>query len=737
MLALFSATLFLAAALLFSVEPMVGKFVLPLLGGSPQVWVTSVLFFQVALLAGYAWAHVAGTRLGRRTQIAVQVLVLAAALLVLPLGPPDRLPPAHSAHPVLWLLGLLLITVGPPFFAGAALGPLVQRWLSRSRNPRASDPYVLFAASNAGSLAGLLLYPLVVEPSLSLRDQGRVWSAAFAALLALTAACGVAAWRARAPAPAEEEEEGEEAQPEPEVPPPSWRTRGRWLALSAVPASLMLGTTSYITRDLAPVPLLWVLPLAAYLLTLVISFAPGVDPSRLVRVARLVFPGVAVLVVYTLAAGSQRPLWFLLPLHLLGLLAAALLCHARLAADRPPPARLTEFYLWVALGGALGGVVNAVLAPLILPGLAEYPAALVAALALRPPAPSLRPGLLETLFKDRRPTQAMDVVVPALLGVAVAVALLTERSSATDSFNGRSIVFGLAVGLAVNLVRRPTRFALAMAAILLASLVGGTKGETELARDRSFFGIYRVVSVDGFHRLYDGTTLHGSERLAAPEEATSYYSPPGPFGQAMRALPAATKRTAAIVGLGTGALACYAPPGGAWTFVEIDPVVVRLARDPKLFSYLRLCPPAGVVVGDGRLALRDRAAARYGLIVLDAFSSDAIPVHLVTEQALELYLHRLRPGGALMFNLSNRYVDLEPVLGRLAGALHLGCVAQRQQVSGVVATRRGYATAAWAVLAPDPATLGGLRTDPRWHACRSGPLWTDGYSSVLGIMRWG
>ncbi|MEA2430674.1 MAG: hypothetical protein QOI19_1147, partial [Thermoleophilaceae bacterium] len=547
MTALYSLALFVGAALLFALEPMVGKFLLPPLGSTPSVWNTTVLFFQATLLAGYLYSHLVRRKI-------IHLVVLAIGVVSLPIAVASNLTP--SSHPVLWLFGLLAITAGLPFFALAANGPMLQRWYG------GSDPYFLFAASNAGSFVGLLAYPLVIEPNLTLHDQGRWWGIGYGVAAVLVLLCAVAARRT-------------EPETAADAPPPDWRRRLVWLALAAVPSSLMLGVTTYATRDLTPFPLLWVLPLAIYLLTFVVAFAPRARPERLVRWSRIALPGIAIVVVYTLAIGSERPLWLLLPLHLLGLAAAALMCHARLAADRPAAAHVTEFYVWVGLGGVLGGVFNALLAPVIFPGLVEYPLAIVAACLLRPKPRTTRPALLEFFFRDPRPTKAMDAVVPVLLGTAVLIAL--ELGS--KSFNARSVVIGLACGLALNLSKRPLRFGLGLGAILVAVALAGTH---TLERSRSFFGIYKVVQDGSQHLLYDGTTVHGLQRVGSAEPL-EYYSRAGPAGQAFAAL---HPRSVGAIGLGAGAIACY----GHVTFFEIDPEVVRIARDPRLFTYLRDCP---------------------------------------------------------------------------------------------------------------------------------------------------
>ncbi|MDQ6749422.1 MAG: hypothetical protein M3Z33_01500, partial [Actinomycetota bacterium] len=558
MTVLYSFALLVSAALLFLLEPMVGKFVLPLLGSAPEVWPTTVLFFQAALLAGYAFAHLT-SRLPARRQAVLQLALLAVAVAALPIGVPHASPP-RSEHPIFWLVALLATTAGLPFFVLAALGPMLQRWLAGTRHRAARDPYFLFAASNGGSLLGLLAYPLLLEPQLSLGAQGIAWSIGYGLAGMLVIASAVALWLQPRERGAQTVVERERV---------DWRRRLRWLALAAVPSSLVLGTTTYLTRDVSPIPLLWVAPLALYLLTFVIAFSPWTNAGRLVVLGRRLVPVAAILVTYTLVIRAQGPLAVLLALHLVGLVSAGLLCHGRLAADRPGTGRLTEFYLWVALGGALGGAFNAVISPLIFPGLVEYPLAIVAACLLRPAPPKTRPDLLEFFLDDARPTRWMDVVVPVLMGAAVAAALLATGGSSPV----QSAVVGVACGLALNLSRRPLRFGLAIGAIFLAGAIAAVHGGGVLDRERSFFGIYRVVASEHGrkHELYSGTTLHGAQRAAGARrpDALSYYGRSGPAGQAFAELPpAATSRVAAI-GLGAGSLACLQRPGAQLTFFEV------------------------------------------------------------------------------------------------------------------------------------------------------------------------
>jgi len=754
LIVLYAATLFLSAGLVFLLEPMMGRVLLPVLGGAPAVWITTQLFFQVALLGGYAYGHLIGARLTPRRQTGLHLGLLALGLVVLPIG----VHPGGSetiAHPVAWILGLLAVTVGLPFALISASGPLLGRWIAGTRHRAAADPYFLYAASNVGSLVGLLAYPIVLEPLLTLRMQAQVWAWGYRALLVFVAGCAVLVWRSPSgplrrsertadrpgDAPADRDRRPGEATAGAWPGPLTWARRARWLALAMVPSSFMLGTTTFVTRDLAPVPLLWVIPLGLYLASLVIAFAPGVDGARLVGVTRLVLPGLVIALVYTMTIGSQRPLWFLLALHAVALVVAALMCHGALAADRPAAVQLTEFYLWVALGGALGGVFNALLAPEVFKSLVEYPVAIVAACLLRPPGRRPRPGLLDMLGADPRLGRVIDVTLPAAFGLALAAVLRATQASGAADVTRRSLVIGFAAGLSVNFARRPLRFALAVAVIFLAGSVGGGVGT--LVRERTFFGIYQVrADRAGYHELYDGSTLHGVERMGAagPPAPLSYYNRPGPVGQVFAALPdpALAARTA-VVGLGTGAMACYSRPGQQWTFYEIDPAIVRIARDPRLFTYLRDCPGRfAVIVGDARRSLASGAATPYGIIALDAFSSDAIPVHLLTRQALGLYLQRLAPHGVLLFHISNRYLDLRPELGALALGQGLTCRVEHSVLRPAQVDER-YDESTWVAMARHPADLGSTALDPRWASCpgRAGEAWSDDRSSLLDLLKLG
>jgi len=747
---LFTVTLFVSAGLVFLIQPMFAKFILPLFGSTPSVWNVSMVFFQTALLGAYLYAHVSTRRLGVRRQAALHMALLALGLLALPIGVPALAPPADSS-PLPHLLGLLALTVGLPFFVVSTTAPLLQRWLADTDHPAAADPYFLYRASNLGSVLGLLAYPLALERGLRLGEQGRLWSAGYVVLAALVAVCGVVVWRSRAapgdnetaappvvgsmPAVAAAIESGGPAAAPRALTAPSTARRLRWVALAFVPSSLMLATTTFLTTDIAPIPLLWVVPLSLYLLSFTIVFSPGRHALGLHRWMVPALPGLAVVIAIGLLVGARDPLWLVMLVHLAAFFVAAMVCHGELARDRPVATSLTGFYLLVALGGALGGAFTAIIAPAVFDSVLEYPLAVVlACLCLPGRAPRIAPGRFARRLDFALPLAVGAVAVIALALVSLGgdfVSLGGEETNETE----RVLAMSVAAGIALTFARRPLRFGLAVGAIVAAGLLPIGAAENVIYRDRSFFGAYRVVASQGgsVHELVDGTTTHGIQDLAPGRslELLSYYRRDGPIGQLMYTLsPAITTRTA-IVGLGAGTMACYARPGDRWTFYEIDPAVERIARDPRLFTYLRDCPGRyDVVLGDARLSLSRAADRRYGLIVLDAFTSDAIPTHLLTREALALYRSRLRAGGVLAFHISNNYLALEPVVDKLARDAGLACVAQQGVESD------------WVAMAQRKTDFGATAVDWRWHECPGAPdsaVWTDDFSNLVEALdlHWG
>lgn len=673
LLAPFILALLVSSSLLFLVQPMVAKMFLPLLGGVPAVWTTAILFFQVTLLAGYVYAHFAVNRLGPRRQSLVQLALVLVPLAVLPIGLPHGSSPPADSNPIPWLLGVLVLAAGLPVFVVSSSGPVLQRWFAATRHGGARDPYFLFAASNLGSLLGLLAYPLLVERTMSLHDQARLWTAGYVVLIALTAASAFALWRR---AGVEQIADGADEAP------PDRRRRLRWVVLAFVPSSLMLGVTAQITSEIAPIPLLWVVGLAFYLLTLVVAFTLRSRPPR------ALVNSLPVLVVAVVVLTFLRPthLPWVLVLHLATFVVAALVCHMQLAADRPAGRYLTDFYLWLGVGGALGGVFNAIIAPVVFSRLVEYPLVLFLACFLRP------------------------------------------RLIAPGRFWGRGR------GLAL----------LAFAAFVLGAIATTAGQKDVLLADRSFFGVYKVKLLDQsgqrYHALVDGNTLHGMQSLgpARASQPLLYFYRGGPIGQVFGAL-REHSRTARIgvVGLGAGSLACYAHPGDSWTFFELDPDIESIARDPKLFTLLNRCEPhARVVLGDGRLSLAKAPRPRFDLLALDAFNSESIPVHLLTSEALAIYKRRLAPHGMLVFNVTNHYVDMHTVLGNLAANAGLAAFERDDLHAG---RENGRAPSRWVVMARAVADVGPVPREADWrelHADPSQRLWTDQYSNVLSVLRW-
>jgi hypothetical protein len=735
MLFIFTLTLFLSSALIFLVEPMFAKMVLPILGSSPAVWNTSVLFFQAALLAGYAYAHASSRRLGPRGQAAVHVVLLALALLVLPLGIPDGWSPPTEGNPVGWLLALLLVGVGLPFFVISSTAPLMQRWFASSGHRRARDPYFLYRASNLGSAVGLVAYPALVEPLLRLDEQSGAWTGGYMVLVVLSAACAALLWRSTARARAEVETvAGVPAVAGGAPSEVSARRRLGWLALSAAPASLMLGVTSYLMMDISPIPLLWIIPLALYLLSFVVAFSPRAGPF--LRFTYRAFPLVVLPTLLTILVGAARPLTILVPLHLVAFFVVAVACHGRLAAARPPVEHLTGFYLWLAVGGVLGGTFNALLAPLVFDSLAEYPLVLILACFLVPPP----------LARVPRAGWRLDL--------AVALGLVTLMFAANAGVDVAGLAGGPVERVLLVIVpifvcgvflRRPARMGMALAAVFLVTPFVGPQGNEVLYTNRTFFGIQRV-EVDrrgDSHLLLHGRTLHGIQSLdpALRDEPLSYYAQSGPVGQIVEAYRSAgTVERVGVIGLGTGSMACHGQAGEAWTFYELDPEMERIARTPGLFTFLEDCPPESrVVVGDARLSLEKARDERYGLIAVDAFSSDAIPVHLITREALQLYLDRLADGGLLAFHVSNRHVDLHPVLSDLAADLGLVALGRDDLDVPAREVRAGKRPSQWVVLARDQGSIATLSADRRWYRLPSGDpgsVWTDDFSNLLGAFQW-
>jgi hypothetical protein len=798
----FAVTLFVSAFLLFLVQPLVGKMVLPLLGGAPAAWATCMVFFQALLLAGYGYAHAATRRLGSRRQAVFHLAVLLLPLLVLgltaaftgaPIRANPRLAPQGEELPFFGAIALLAAAIGLPFFVVSTSAPLLQRWFADTNHPAARDPYFLYAASNLGSLLALAAYPFLVEPSYTLAEQGWLWSTGYLLLFGLTAGC---AWQLRRSPMRPEADAQARAKTKTLAGASGAVTIGarlRWLALAFVPSSQLLSVTQFCTTDIAPVPGLWVLPLAVYLLTFIVAF--GRTPQWLRQAVEVVTPVAVLLLLFSILA-NRKPasLGLVLGIHLGVFLLVALNCHMDLARRRPGPDRLTEFYLWVSLGGVLGGLFNSLIAPLVFNDLIEYQLALVAACLLQPAgvasdwprevfvavcAAAAIAGLTLIIY-----FLPVDRVLP--LVVSLPIPTFERPYFRWATFPSYALWVYLTNGLPLLVsywwVERPLRFGLCVAAAWLVLIICGewAQRDDRLLQARSFFGVLSVQTnvdqdkddkpialpdgtVPTFHKLVHGTTLHGLQQWDPPsDEPQTYYHKTGPIGQVFLALPPAMAHGRfAFVGLGSGTLAAYGEPGQSITFYEIDPAVRRIAQDPQYFTYLHDCKAkTDVVMGDARLKLAEYAGPKYGLIVVDAFSSDAIPIHLLTKEAVQLYLDKLADDGIIALHLSNRYLHLERVAARLAQELTLTARTEWDMKDefdvkeGDKGPRRipGKRSSQWVVLARDPAHLAALDGLPaavpyagravtltRWEPlpkAPNAPLWTDDFSNLTQVLSW-
>jgi len=648
----------ISAALLFSVQPMISKALLPRFGGSASVWSVAIAFFQAALLVGYLYAHMLIRWLDVRRGALVHGIVLAAGALLLPPALGRSVGDGEAAA----VFAALATSIGLPFVGLAAHAPLLQAWLTRSDVAGAHDPYPLYAASNAGSFAALIAYPLVAEPWLTLEQQGLAWSIGYVVLALLL---GLAAMRARP---------GRLTRTQASA--PGAGQIGQWVFLSAVPSAALVAVTAHMSTDVAAAPFLWVLPLALYLLTFIWAFgrAGAAAAPSFWLVFALALAGVALLVGGRLRFGLIADLM----LHLTGFLLLALGCHIRLAASKPDRSELTMFYLAIAFGGMLGGSAAALVAPAVFASILEYPLVLVlAALAV--------PGWRK------------------------------------------------AVTLALTVI----------AALLLASngMVQAGKRETM----RSFYGVHGIEeTADGrFRILRHGLEVHGVQRIADDQgrpltggkpQPLAYYHEDSPISEAIDAVRERLKRplSIGIVGLGTGAIACLADPGDRLTFYEIDPVVIGLAQDRSRFRFLSDCGvETAIVAGDARRQLVD-SPARYDLLIVDAFASDAIPVHLLTREALALYRQRITDNGMILLHLSNDHLDLDRIVAATARVVGLSMhLHDEAEEADAAATFRFQAKVA--VLTARDADLGPLASSDDWARAEAGKAapWSDGYSSLL------
>jgi len=883
----FALTLFVSAALLFFVQPLVGKMILPRLGGTPAVWNTCMVFFQFVLLVGYAYTHTLSTWRDHRRQLLMQLVLLCLPFLVLPFALGDWTPPRED-NPVFSVLWLLLGMVGLPFFVVSTSAPLLQRWFGMTGHPAARDPYFLYGASNLGSMLALLLYPIAVEPTWAVETQAWLWTVAYGVFALLVAGCVVLVWNAAPlqyatasetlPEPLRVGEPDtaitsrrgvkrrvllhasapDEPAPQrvPRVDPVSaqrrfyiyvswnlvsligavvvwtfggrtrfaslvlvgitvwlwflrgrlgiyevrsqpqqpvnvthqdritWLRRLRWIALAAAPSSLMLGVTTYLTTDIAAIPFFWVIPLALYLLTFILVFArwPVVWTEGPHTAVLYIQPCFLLFLVLIKVADLSLPwTWLEFSFHITAFFMTTLMCHGELAKDRPSTRHLTEFYLWMSVGGVLGGMFNALVAPTFFTfGVLEYPLAMILASLCRPNMVSeytLVPGD----SSDQGPTtlgRILDLVIPMAIA-GVAYGLLHFFADTTK----RSYLMAVPVILVLALAMRPLRFALGITCLLLAVWFYDRGVETLVFEDRGFFGFvkvrkeYHTDTASYYHTLIHGGINHGQQHLSPAKRRLpiTYFHPTGGIGQVFQQyswpdarLPASlvgqgtvpglggvlvdlhSEPPFCVVGLGTGTLAAHARPLQTMHIYEIDPLVRRLSLPPEaeepMFTFVLDALDRGadldIIMGDGRLRLREAPEKMYHILVLDAFSSDAIPVHLLTADAVGEYLDKLADGGVLIFNTTNRYVDIRGVLGKIAQHHDLECQIYGDYPEDIpdkfssdwLVMRRKTAGRRYTGGPPLAQRFDQLKWQP--PVIDAGPLWTDAYSNLFRVIHW-
>ena len=732
-LIVYTAAIFVSALLLFSVQPLFTKMVLPRLGGSPAVWSVAMVFFQSLLLGGYAYAHFLMRLRNRTLPVASHLVLLAVAMLTLPLSISMGWSDPPTSGYALWLLGLFAVSIGLPFFALAANNPLLQAWFVRTGHPNGPDPYFLYASSNVGSFLALLSYPVLLEPMFTLRTQNLIWTGGYGLLVILIAACGVLLLRSPANAAALNMPDDDT-----DAPAPSWMLRARWIFLAAVPSGLLIAVTAHISTDVAAAPLLWVLPLSLYLLTWVLVFQsrPLLPHKFMLLLQPLAIMGVILL----LAIGGEQNLLLTLGGHQLCFFIIAMASHGELARTRPAAKYLTGFYVALSFGGMVGGLFAGLIAPFTFSWVAEYPILVALAVLCRPPADERWRPRWARWFWPLLAIAAVVLIAPSYSSGIIFTWLETNRVHVVGAV--------AVVSMILAILFKADRWKLAAVvtlALVLIRMYPSDDGRVETVR--SFFGVHKIVVTPNsqYHVLMHGTTIHGAEKLKNDDgtpvtgrpEPITYYHRDGGIGQAIAAI--RERKDAplrvAVIGLGSGTLTCASEPGENWKFFEIDQSMVDTARDPKYFTYIQNCEPnLAPVIGDARLTFAREPDGVYDLVIVDAYSSDAIPIHLATKEAMAIYRSKLAPQGAVVMHVSNRHLELSSVVVGIADANDLK--------SWVYSEDSGrddeyiFSTTV-VVSAREEADVGKLASSDQWaltEAKANQRVWTDDYSNVLGAV---
>jgi len=728
----YAFTLFLSAFLLFAAQPMIGKALLPLLGGGPSVWNTAMLFFQVLLLAGYAYAFILSKIPSLKVQGLLHLgLLIGAAALSLPLAlKPDSLPPADA--PRLWQLMTMCSMIAAPFFILSATAPLLQRWFSLTDHPEAHAPYTLYTASNTGSFLALFLYPFSIERLLRLGEQASWWTYGYAALAIACIAVFIASFRNRPPMQTVIDDTSETDIK------PSFKDRLGWVFLAFIPSSLMLGYTTFVTTDVTSAPLFWIVPLALYLASFIMAFAA--DPWLKLETTRSLQATFILFFLWFIMVGVGSSRMTILIIHGGLFFLTALMCHQELARRKPSPRYLTEFFLFLSLGGALGGFFNSIIAPLIFKLPYEYPLVIILGVFARfmYDNQSLKSALHSAgaMFKRGSGTTTIDFVkFPGLIVLGASTALID--SPAYNVLIATIVVIG-----AFSLNERRWAFALTLALIFLSKpLIPWDVMTTKMQISRNYYGVHMVEDAPPVRKMTHGTTVHGAQALD-PEYATTsitYYHKQSGAQDLFEALgqKAGAQKVAAL-GLGIGSVACFSKTERSFDFYEIDPAVVKIAQDERLFTYLRDCKsPYKIIMGDARQKLAEAPDQSYDMIFADVFSSDNVPVHILTQEAIALYLTKLKPDGLLVFHTSNRYFNLEPEIALIADKIGIPHRYRLSQGSVIDATDLPAYPTKYIVLTQNKDALRYL--DERNWITIDLPLklepWSDDYANLLRAIR--
>ncbi|MGH1398923.1 MAG: fused MFS/spermidine synthase [Alphaproteobacteria bacterium] len=725
----YAITLFLSAALIFSVQPLFSKMILPLLGGTPQVWNTAMLFFQFVLLLGYFYAHTLSTYFKTSLQIIIHL-----ALLILFIGSLPFYIPADAAPPMdgslsLWQVSLMFSQIGGAFFILSASAPLFQHWFSKTSHPDAPNPYFLYGASNLGSMGALLSYPVLIEPHLNIGTQADVWMYGYWGICVFTVLCAVIL-------KASASKSSQDVQAKKEVRAgnsPSFKRCLTWVCLAFVPSSLMLGTTSFITTDIASVPLMWIIPFALYVGSFIIVFSrreiitfKGTQSLFIAAVCFFIICNVAI-------TKLVHTPYILLLSHFVFFAACALLCHKKLADLKPDARYLTAFYFMMSIGGVLGGFFNAIIAPAVFNDTYEYLIVALLAIAIwhgAIPKPSFKRSLS---FLDQN-------YLPILLLFSALLFNFSDYILPSAAVNFALLAY-------VFYRYRSDKAVLAFAFVVyLCSILGSSYVQVDssakiLRQDRNFFGVLKVTQTDTETSLLHGTTLHGMQLLQEENRLTpiSYYSRGNPISDVFEHFDkSANSQRIGVIGLGSGVTACYSHKGRVFDFYEIDKNVVEVAEDKQYFTYLSDCgSPYKIILGDARLSLKAQSVSLYDILIIDAFSSDSIPVHLMTFEAIQDMQRVIKPDGVLLFHISNRHMDLEPVLQAAGAALGMTGMARINEGGKLEGGDIPFLPSHYAVLTKNLDIIDVLK-QAEWRNIKSRKnfrLWTDSFSNILSVLQ--